>query len=396
MTNSDIPRSLFYKDIENISNVIGSSSKPSLEREFYERLIKRPFMKDASDPQRCVYTVFNNARYIIYLINIEEDSPCLCFNTYLAKAADYTGESETRAHITAATMALVYNWLSHRLQMNRQYMTEFKRDSCMYFNEREEADIKELSEKIYLHFSDEKNEVTDGCNYDFHTLLMKKSSLPTNLDALLEDLREISDAAANAPIQDVAIGIDYILDGSDIENETNGDCYLFLNKILKRFEKEKSLVKDLEILEYAKVQIERRLQQLDSAPQPQSAHYDLGYMATSQEMKEKFGDYDIISPEIKNHIGWIINKSKAAKILKILYQHMEGKTKPRDVLMPLCAAFDAGVIRKPTFNEYKIVFKNHPVKSQDSYSFWVCATAAKKYEKTNKGYSDLKELFKED
>ena len=75
---------------------------------------------------------------------------------------------------------------------------------------------------------------------------------------------------------------------------------------------------------------------------------------------------------------------------------MEGKIRPKALLMPLCAALEVGVISKPTFKEYKIVFKNHPVMSEDSFSRWVSSSGAKTYNresKTSKSYNVLKEQF---
>ena len=377
MMYSDVPRTLVYKDIESISDILGSSSEPSLEREFYDRLVKRPFMKNASNPPRCALTVFNNARYIYYLIKTEEDSISLCFNIYMAKAVDYLEYSETRDHIQAATMALVYNWLS---------------------TNSEKADFKELNETIYLHFSDEEKELTAGCNEDFHALLMKDCCLPNSIDALSEDLRDISDAANNAPVQDVAIGIDYLLECDDTVCDTNGDCYMFWNKILKRLESEKSLVKDSSIMEEAKVKINRRLQKLEFAPEPEPVfNLSLSNMLSQEEIDEMFGNDDEgIPSELKEYIGWISNSSKAVKILATIEQYMEGKIRPKALLMPLCAALEVGVISKPTFKEYKIVFKNHPVMSEDSFSRWVSSSGAKTYNresKTSKIYNVLKEQF---
>lgn len=77
---------------------------------------------------------------------------------------------------------------------------------------------------------------------------------------------------------------------------------------------------------------------------------------------------------------------------------MNGRTRPKDVLMPLCAALMAGVIRKPTFREYNVVFKDHPVKSESSLNEWVDSGGARRYKETSKtktAYEHLLQLFVE-
>ena len=52
---------------------------------------------------------------------------------------------------------------------------------------------------------------------------------------------------------------------------------------------------------------------------------------------------------------FIQNKDKAEDIIALLRKYMTGidHSKPKDLMMPVRAAFDAGVIRKPTFGEFK-------------------------------------------
>ena len=47
---------------------------------------------------------------------------------------------------------------------------------------------------------------------------------------------------------------------------------------------------------------------------------------------------------------------------------MEGKTKPKDVLMPVRAAMEAGVIRRPTWEEFCQEFESYRLKSKTSFS----------------------------
>ena len=371
MAITNTPRTLVYNDIEKIDYFLGSESERTLEREFYERLIKRPFVKSSDNPASCVLSVFNNARYIFYMVDIEENDPSLCFNVYLTKAAGSTVENEFKKHITAATMALVYNWV------------------VIYFSKSKDAKTQKLYEKIYHYFSEEGEIVTDETIKDFHDLLLKKCTLPTNIGMLVDDVREIEDAAINAPIQDVAIGVDYLMECYDPQNGSNGEHYLFLNKILKRFEDEKYSANDSEIIQSAIAKINRRLLHLESAPEPQPLTYGLSMDDISNDVS--IGEKEI-DPEIRDNIEWILDSNKAQEILETLWQYMEGKTKPKDLLMPLCAAQEAGVIRKPTWAEYKIVFDKHPLASATSLNEWICSEGARKYNRTQ--YSTYNNLLK--
>lgn len=359
MAISDTPRSLVYKDFEKIEDALGNVSEKTLEREFYERLIVRPFIKDSNNPSNYVFMVFNNARYVYYLVVCEENSPSLNFNYYLTKTAEGIEDIDLKCHILAATMALVYNWL--------------------YNDEDREADVNNLIEKIYLHFSEEKKGVTTDSIKDFHSLLLKNSKLPTIINSIFEDIRDIEDAANNAPVQDVARGIDYLMECFDPQNGTNGEHYLFLNKILKRFDIEKNSVNDTETIEQAKAIINRRLQHLMSTPEPEpfSLGISLDDIITLPEEEESE-----IDPDIKDYIGWIADSNKAAVIINTLKHFMNSQKLRADryVLMPLCAAFECDLITKPSEKEYKIVFEKFPIKSTGTQlNNWVSKEGADSY-----------------
>ena len=49
----------------------------------------------------------------------------------------------------------------------------------------------------------------------------------------------------------------------------------------------------------------------------------------------------------------VYNKEKAPEVIGRIRQLMEGKAKPQDVVMPVAAAQVAGVIRRPTWEEFK-------------------------------------------
>lgn len=367
MTTTNPPRTLVYKDIDNIDYFLGDKSESSLEREFYDRLFKRPFIKRSDNPLRCAISVFSNARYIYYLIYCEVDNHSQFFNVYLTKAAERIEETKLESYITAATMALVYNWLSQKLHENRKFIPELKKEVFIHFDESKEEDIKNLQEKIYLHYSKEKEAVTEEIISDFHALLMKESKLPTNIDTYFEDIRDIEDAAFSAPIQDVASGIDYLMECYDPQNGTNAEQYFFLCKILKRFENEKSPTSDSKTIEKAIITIKQKLQSLESAPKEE---FSLGLSIEDLNMVAIEED-PVITPEIKGYIEWIRDNNKAPKILSKIKEYMNGKTKPKLLLMPLCAAYKAELIDKPTWTEYKKVFTDHPISSDSLLRKWI-------------------------
>lgn len=395
MAFEDVPRTLVYKDFENIKDIHGSESQKTLESEFHERLINCPFIENLDYPPKWICIIFNNARYIYYLVNTEDDNPSICFNFYLAKAAEGVENADMKNHIVAATMALVYCWLNRELHENREYIPELKKDIFNHFEERKEDEVTKLCEMINLHFSKEEKEVTAEIIKVFHDLKMEKSDLPTNIDTLFDDILGIEEAAFKAPIQDVARGIGYLMDGyEELLYLKNNDFIGFLVRILRRFENEKIPENYSEIIEAAKERIKLKIRQLEYAPEPEHSIPSLSFDCIS--IPED--DEQEIDPEIKDYIGWIIDGSKASVILKTLHKYMEEKTKPKDILMPLCAAFEAKVIRKPTKKEYDIVFKGHRIKSEDSLNHWVSKEGYKIYKRNSYSsdkYKALLHLFEE-
>lgn len=74
------------------------------------------------------------------------------------------------------------------------------------------------------------------------------------------------------------------------------------------------------------------------------------------------------APKSSPFIPAIIDASNAAEVIILLRQLMEGKTKPKDVLMPVRAAMDAGVIRRPTWEEFCQEFGLWRVRNKSSFS----------------------------
>ncbi len=64
----------------------------------------------------------------------------------------------------------------------------------------------------------------------------------------------------------------------------------------------------------------------------------------------------------------VSNPQKAKAIIQRLHELMVGKTKPKDVMMPIRAAMDAGVIRRPTDEEFNNEFGADRVKGKSSFN----------------------------
>ena len=87
----------------------------------------------------------------------------------------------------------------------------------------------------------------------------------------------------------------------------------------------------------------------------------------------------------------VINPRKVDIIISRLHVLMEGKTKPKDVMMPIRAAIDAGVIRRPTSEEFYDEFGKERVKGKSSVDDY---TNPDKTPYTGSDYLALVEEFK--
>lgn len=75
-----------------------------------------------------------------------------------------------------------------------------------------------------------------------------------------------------------------------------------------------------------------------------------------------------IKPVMSSFSSAVIVASKAPQVIILLRQLMESKTKPKDVLMPVRAAMEAAVIRRPTWEEFCQEFGSYRLKSKTSFS----------------------------
>lgn len=74
----------------------------------------------------------------------------------------------------------------------------------------------------------------------------------------------------------------------------------------------------------------------------------------------------------------IIDMTIAEDIVSQLHNLLKGKTKPKDIVMPIRAAIDAGVIRRPTWEEFRSEFGTVSV-SKSSYNDYTDTTKPKYY-----------------
>ena len=107
-------------------------------------------------------------------------------------------------------------------------------------------------------------------------------------------------------------------------------------------------------------QIDQPLMAADKIHEPDNTDSDRIDMpsASSKDMTQKCSPF---TPAV-------IDASKAPQVIILLRQLMEGKTKPKDVLMPVRAAMEAGVIRRPTWEEFCQEFGSYRLKSKTSFS----------------------------
>lgn len=274
MMISDVPRDLIYKYVEDINYFIGSNNEKSLEREFYDRLIRLPFIANSPYATNLVCTIFNNARYIYYLIDVEENSVSLCFYCYLTKAAEGIEDEETQKVITASTMALVYNWISYQLDHNREHVPELKKEIHNYFCEDKEADVLELKQMILHHFNGESDNTTSDSIDTFSALLIDGSELPIRLENHFDVPNLWNDGQLDHyDINDIAKGIDYIIEGLHVFFDSAKERRGFLEELKDVLNNQKLVSDKTDVIELAKRKIEQAIVCLRSEPK---GHHTLG------------------------------------------------------------------------------------------------------------------------
>ena len=69
-------------------------------------------------------------------------------------------------------------------------------------------------------------------------------------------------------------------------------------------------------------------------------------------LRRKLG---VNTPAPSTPSSFVVKEGKATTVITMIRDYQSGKSKPKDLAMPVRAAMDAGVIRRPTFNEYKAI-----------------------------------------
>lgn len=94
---------------------------------------------------------------------------------------------------------------------------------------------------------------------------------------------------------------------------------------------------------------------------------------------------------------FVLVRDKAEDIIALLRQYMSGidRSKPKDMMMPVRAAFDAGAIRKPTYSEFKEVFPRFAPKSKSSYTDYLVTDGITPHPYENiPGYAEVVKAFR--
>ena len=103
------------------------------------------------------------------------------------------------------------------------------------------------------------------------------------------------------------------------------------------------------------------------------------YMHPPKQQKKKDTNFSAV----------VTDPEKADAVIEMLHKHTNGKRQPRDFIMPIRAAQDAGAIRRPTFVEAESEFGTGHF-SKGSFSHWTNDDT--KYYGTD--YTNMVEVFK--
>ena len=97
-------------------------------------------------------------------------------------------------------------------------------------------------------------------------------------------------------------------------------------------------------------------------------HQDMRQLAAAESHQEPKRE-PRSAPTAVADFGLLVCKpEKAALVTRRLHELMEGKTRPKDVLMPVRAAMDAGALRRPTWPEFCSEFGRGRLRCKSSLS----------------------------
>lgn len=113
--------------------------------------------------------------------------------------------------------------------------------------------------------------------------------------------------------------------------------------------------------------------------------------AKEDEDKEHSNNAQVKIDEV-NPTPFVIRSEQSEEVIAYIKELMASKTNPKDILKPLRAAQDAGVIRRPTWDEFQRAFPDSGVRSKSSLTTYTKADA-KPYE-NDKSFEEMVEDFK--
>lgn len=189
-----VSRSILYKEKESIRVFLGEED--TLERDFLNKLRKRPFVKNLGDVSSNILRLFNNACYICTLVyEDEEDYPLLELNKYEKIAIDNHDDPVWTNHMFPATMALVVCWL--------------RSDECLKISEEmgRQKDIEELCKGICVNIEESDALPNEGIE-DFRALISHEHRHPSEF---IEERNFLRRALAEV-MEDKSVKGDEVLD----------------------------------------------------------------------------------------------------------------------------------------------------------------------------------------
>ena len=72
----------------------------------------------------------------------------------------------------------------------------------------------------------------------------------------------------------------------------------------------------------------------------------------------------------ESDFAFVIEQNQTQNIVNKILSYLKGKETPKDVMMPIRAAIDAGVIRRPTDSELRLAFPGKCPKNKSSVSYY--------------------------
>ena len=296
MDYTKLPRHFIYKDRKDLDEfpVCSRFDYTTLEEYFLEELEQRPFIKESYDAPEIILKIFNNARYIVTLISMENHP-----NHYLRRYLKIAGSDDRNItianHAMPATMALVKNYLCN-------YMPTLYKDS-------------KIVEDITNNFdTDAWKEMSPGGHDDFFKLvnryIVEHSGWLSDPDFEPRDVREvINDPFTTA--RDISENIDFLMESLEKKVEIFDEEIAPLNAMYKKVESWfPSDMDDDMHKELALGKIEERLKKLD----PNDA---FGFYNIMNDMEKSLYNGTPVSPKTKEEIDKYMKKTLGVGMDKI-------------------------------------------------------------------------------